>query len=71
MKKNEDKSPFSAKVVPAVGLLLFGERAIAQDLEGGCGSDVVQVPEPSTFALFAIGAAAGAVVHAVKKRREK
>ena len=73
MKTKEDKMALGTKVAPAVGLLLLGEQALAQDAEGACGgdTDVVSVPEPSTFALFAAGAAAMGVVHAVKKWREK
>ena len=70
MKKNENKLAVGAKVAPAVGLLLFGEHALAQ-VDDGLDQEVVAVSEPSTLALFAIGAAAAGVTHAVKKWREK
>lgn len=66
MKTKEDKMALGTKVAPAVGLLLLGEQALCDN-----DADVVSVPEPSTFALFAAGAAAMGVVHAVKKWREK
>lgn len=69
MKSHKDKLTVGTKVAPAVGLLLFGEQALAQppDLD----DDVVSVPEPSTLALLAAGAAAAGVAHAIKKRRKK
>ncbi len=62
----------NAKVAPAVGLLLFGEHALASDAPDIItDEDFATVPEPSTLALLAVGAAAAGVAHAVKKRRKK
>ncbi len=62
----------SAKVAPAVGLLLFGEHALASGATDIItDEDFATVPEPSTLALLAAGAAAAGVAHAVKKRRKK
>ena len=69
MKKNEDKLALGAKVAPAVGLLLLGEHALGFDAEVDDG--VVELSEPSTIGLFAIGAAAVGVTRVVKKWREK
>ncbi len=69
MKSHKDKLAMGTKVAPAVGLLLFGEGALAQDLSDD--EDMVIVPEPSTLALLAAGAAAAGVAHAIKKRRKK
>jgi hypothetical protein len=68
MKLHKDKLAMGTKVAPAVGLLLFGEQALAQ---GDFEDDAVSVPEPSMLALFAAGAAAAGVAHAIKKRRKK
>ena len=71
MKTNENKLALGTKVAPAVGLLLFGEQVLAQAVTDQTDTDFVAVPEPSTLALLAIGAAAAGVAHAVKKKRKK
>jgi hypothetical protein len=49
MKTNEDGLAVGTKVAPTVGLLLFGEGALASDMPDD--EDIVSVPEPSTLAL--------------------
>ncbi len=69
MKAKKDKLLLGARIAPAVGLLLFGENALAQpDLDI---DEVVTVPEPSTLALLATGGAVVGIVRAIRKRREK
>ncbi len=70
MKKNEAKLMGAAKIAPAVGLLLFGEQALAQ-IDEDAPPPVASVPEPSTLALLAAGAVAAGAVHAIKKRQNR
>ena len=70
MKAKKDKLPLGARIAPAVGLLLFGENALAQpDFEDDDGP--ISVPEPSTLALLATGGAVAGIARAMRKRREK
>lgn len=74
MKDNVKKQTLGAQVAPAVALLLLGGDAAA-DADSDCVVDLdsspcASVPEPSALSLFAAGAIAVGVTHAIKKWRE-
>lgn len=55
-----------AQIAPAVALLLLGNSPYA-----AAGDDSVTVPEPSTLALYAAGAAAAGAVKYIQNKRRK
>ena len=69
-QQKNDKLPLAARVAPAVGLLMFGDTALAQVTTDTTDSPV-PVPEPSTLALLAAGGAVAGIARALKKKREK
>ena len=67
------KQKVAARIAPAVALLLWGEQVFASVVDVDDLQEVPtnNVPEPTTLALLAAGAAGAAIAAGIKKRRKK
>jgi len=65
------KQKVAARIAPAVALLLWGEQVFAESDFVDDGDLETTVPEPTTLALLAAGAAGAAIAAGIKKRRKK